>query len=154
MRRDDVAMLNLPASCVALEGSGVLLLGESGSGKSDLALRLIHAGAVLVADDQVMVEDVIGKLRASCAPHILGLLELRGIGILTLPYQKSAPLTMVVQLTPRESIERLPAVQNYDCLGHSIPLIYVDAHDASAAARVSMTLQALLSGHIKAGVIS
>ena len=51
-------------ACVDLSGAGVLLRGPSGSGKSDLALRLIDGGASLVADDRVDLEVRDGNLAA------------------------------------------------------------------------------------------
>jgi HPr kinase/phosphorylase len=96
------AAAELHASCVARDGAALLLLGASGSGKSDLALRLLGRGFVLVADDRAVIQN--GIVRP--APRLAGLLEVRGLGILCLPHLPEARLALVAHLaTP----ERLPA---------------------------------------------
>lgn len=92
-------------TCVDWGGRGVLLLGPSGSGKSDLALRLIDAGAVLVADDQTeLSEDGV----ASAPERLRGLLEVRGVGILRFPYVEKTKIALTVRLAPANKVERLP----------------------------------------------
>lgn len=128
------------ATCVALSGKGVLLLGEPGSGKSDLALRLIDGGAKLVADDQVCMESRGGWLIASPPPKLAGMIEARGIGILTLPYESEARLALAVKLLPRAEVERLPESAFFDCLDLRIPLVCLHAFDASAPARLRLLM--------------
>ena len=70
------------ASTVALDGRAVLISGPSGSGKSDLALRLLDRGFALVSDDQTVVKKQGDALLASAPPSIAGKMEVRGIGIL------------------------------------------------------------------------
>ncbi|MHA1114324.1 MAG: HPr kinase/phosphorylase, partial [Alphaproteobacteria bacterium] len=82
------------ATCVSLWGAGILLRGPSGSGKSDLALRLIDGGAVLVADDQVSLELRDGGLFASPPAATAGKLEVRGVGIVTVPFDEEAPMRL------------------------------------------------------------
>src|SRR3712207_9214581 len=82
------------ASCVAISGCAVLIGGRSGSGKSDLALRLIDRGASLVSDDQTMVRRLNGRLLASAPPSIVGKLEVRGLGILELQTAKDVPVCL------------------------------------------------------------
>ena len=74
--------LTLHATCVAVEGRGVLITGPSGAGKSSLALALMAYGARLVADDRVTLSQVDGALWATCPPTIRGMIEARGIGLL------------------------------------------------------------------------
>ncbi|MDE0940637.1 MAG: HPr kinase/phosphatase C-terminal domain-containing protein, partial [Pirellulales bacterium] len=83
------------ATCVAIGEVGVLLRGPSGSGKSDLALRLIEGGAKLVADDQVVLSEVAGSLLASAPAALRGKIEVRGCGILDIPYEKSVSMRLV-----------------------------------------------------------
>lgn len=85
------------AGCVAIDGRAVLIEGPSASGKSSLALALIDRGAVLVGDDGVTLEAREGRLWASPPPNIAGKLEIRNLGIVTLPVT-SAPLSLVLML--------------------------------------------------------
>jgi HPr kinase/phosphorylase len=136
-------MERVHASAVSLGGLGVLIEGPSGSGKSDLALRLIDGGAVLIADDQVRIERRDGRLLASAPETIAGRIEARGIGILTLPHRSRVPLALAVALAPSRDIERLPDPQSRALLGVHLPLIRIDPFTASAPAKVRLALQAL-----------
>lgn len=132
-------MLNsvqLHASSVAIGGKGVLLLGESGSGKSDLALRLIDSGAVLVADDRVDITLKDDVLVASPPQTLQGMIEARGIGILTMPHVSDACLLLAVKLVARGDVERLPESAFFDCLGAKLPLHSLHAFDESTAAKI------------------
>jgi HPr kinase/phosphorylase len=134
--------LLLHATAVAIDGRAVLLRGASGSGKSDLALRLIDAGARLVADDQSELcregDSVIVRAPATIA----GLIEVRGIGIMRLDAVPEAPVALVVDLVPLEEIERLPARRSETLLGLALPVIRVAPFDASAAAKLRLALHA------------
>ena len=139
-------------TCFAIGGEGVLLVGKPGSGKSDLALRLIdQAGcglsgtlrsAQLVADDQVVVRKVDGRLIASAPPALYGKLEIRGLGIAELAVVAETRLRLAVRLTPAAEIERLPDLgrARMDILGESLPLILLDPQNASAPARLRAAL--------------
>lgn len=134
--------VRLHASCVAVGGKGVLLLGSSGSGKSDLALRLIDRGARLVADDQVLLHRRKNQVIASAPLKLKGLLEVRGVGIVKLPAVSSVPVAMAVKLVPRGKVERLPEPQVFDCLGRELPLHCLHAFDRSAEAKIRICLGA------------
>src|SRR5579883_303036 len=136
-------MVLIHGTCVAIDGVGVLLRGPSGSGKSDLAARLIDGGARLVADDQTELRLVAGALRMSPPRTIAGLIELRGIGILPAPSVGSAVLRLVVDLVPPERLERLPEPQRCELLGVSVPLIALAPFEASAPAKLRLALRAL-----------
>lgn len=122
-------------TCVSRDGAGVLLLGAPGAGKSDLALRLLARGFELVADDQVLIED--GAARAPAA--LAGLLEVRGLGILRLPYAATARVALAVELG---EAERLPAPERHDTL--DVPVVRVHAEAASAPERVALALDCAL----------
>jgi len=127
------------ASTVALDGRAVLVSGPSGSGKSDLALRLLDRGFALVSDDQTVVKKQGDALLASAPPSIAGKMEVRGIGILDMDHVDDVPVALVVELTG--DIERLP----YDSrerlfLGVPIPMVTIDARTASAPAKVAIAL--------------
>ena len=133
------------ATCVAIAGIGVLIRGPSGSGKSDLALRLIDSGAVLVADDQVVVTPGThaGPPAAAPAAVLAGRIEARGVGILSLPYLASAPLGLVVDLVAPEAVERLPEPATVTLCGAMLPRLALTAFEPSTAAKVRLAVHAL-----------
>lgn len=138
------------ATCVAVSGTGALLIGAPGAGKSDLASRLMHlpvqvAGrfiaADLVADDQVIVEDRDGRLRGRCPPAIAGKLEVRGLGILRVPYTAECEIAVAVKLVQSCDVERYPdPVPWFDVLGHRLPLFKIAPFEASAPLKVILAI--------------
>lgn len=133
-------MTRLHATCVAIEGRGVLLIGTSGSGKSDLALRLIDRGATLVSDDQTELAAQSGALLAAPPETIAGLIEVRGIGIVALPFLARAPVALAVRVG--EPVVRMPETGLTEAfIGIAIPLLRVDPHQASAAIKVELALK-------------
>lgn len=127
------------ASSVAIGGRAVLITGPSGSGKSDLALRLIDRGFTLVSDDQTIVRRDGQRLLASAPTTIAGKLEIRGIGIMDMDTESNVPLALLVELT--SEIQRLPDEnRERPILGISLPLISVDAMAASAPSKVALAL--------------
>ena len=110
-------------SCVAVDGAAVLILGQSGAGKSALALRLMAYGARLVADDQVdlCLED--GCVMARAPKGIAGLIEARGVGILNADAIVKAPLALVVDLDVEET-ERIPPQRVMTLSGCALPLLH------------------------------
>lgn len=146
----DAALIH--GTCLAIGEDGVLLLGQPGSGKSDLALRLIDQpgsglsglmrGTRLVADDQVSIRRLGDGLIASAPAALAGRLEIRGLGIATLAALPHVTLRLAVRLTPAPEIERLPdlAAARIDILGIALPLILLDPGQASAPARLRAAL--------------
>lgn len=135
-------MERVHATCVALDGKGVLLRGEPGSGKSDLALRLIDEGWDLVADDYTELEDDDGVLRAQPPATIQGLLEVRGVGIVRLDHATLAQVVAVFDLKPLSDIERLPDPATAKLAGLDVALYAIHGLDASAPAKVRLALKA------------
>jgi serine kinase of HPr protein (carbohydrate metabolism regulator) len=132
----------LHASCVALDGRAVLITGISGSGKSDLSLRLLDRGFTLVSDDQTIVKKVGTKLIASAPATIVGKLEIRGVGIVDMETVKDVPVALLVELT--SDVQRLPDdSRERPILGVNLPLVSVDAMTASAASKVALALDRL-----------
>ena len=130
------------ASTVASDGRAVLISGPSGSGKSDLALRLLDRGFTLVSDDQTIVRRDGDRLVASAPPTIKGKLEIRGIGIVEMDTVNDVPVALFVQLT--SEIMRLPDDRRErPVLGVNLPLVSVDALTASAASKVAVALDRL-----------
>ena len=146
-------MPTVHASCVALDGAGVLLRGRPGSGKSDLALRLVDAGARLVADDRVRVRATAGRLLASAPAATAGLIEVRGLGILRLAHQGEVALALVVDLDAGAAPERLPAPSACEIAGVVLPRIVLDGFAASAAARIRLAVGVLAAGGSIAGAL-
>ena len=130
------------ASTVASDGRAVLIAGPSGSGKSDLALRLLDRGFTLVSDDQTIVRRDVDRLVASAPPTIKGKLEIRGIGIVEMDTVDDVPVALFVELT--SEIMRLPDDRRErPVLGINLPLVSVDALTASAASKVALALDRL-----------
>lgn len=138
----NAASLQLHATCIVWDGTGILLCGPSGSGKSDLALRAIGAGAQLVADDRVDVLARDGVLIASAPPRLAGLLEVRGIGIVRLAHAAEAPVGLAVDLVPARGIERLPALQSIDIMGFSVARWALAPFEASALDKLRLMVRA------------
>ncbi len=133
---------NLHSSTVALDGRAVLISGPSGSGKSDLALRMLDRGFTLVSDDRTILRRLGGKLIASAPDSIKGKLEVRGVGIVEMKTVANVPVALVVELT--SEIPRMPDDdQERLILGAGIPLINVDALTASAPSKVALALERL-----------
>ena len=138
-------------TCVALGRTTAILQGPSGSGKSDLALRFTlqtpaELGAALVADDQVRIEAREGKLFASPPPSLAGKIEVRGVGIVTLAFQSEAELKLVAQLAETDDVPRLPAdLYAAPLCGIALPLIHLAPFEASAALKLRLALQRIVS---------
>ena len=132
MQLDEDTVL-LHASCVSINGNGVLILGPAGSGKSSLALNLIALGAELVADDQTLVRREHSGLIASCPETISNLIEARGLGFLTPPSCDKAALTHVVDLSQVQT-QRVPVCEDYELFGITLPLFRRPPLDAFPAA--------------------
>lgn len=136
------AMNTIHATCVAIGPHAVLLRGESGSGKSDLALRLIEEGAALVADDQVVVAVRDGRLEASPPQALAGLIEVRGVGIVRLPYRAPVDVALVATLVDRRDVPRLPEPGTTEIAGVTVPHLLLAPFDASAPAKLRTALRA------------
>jgi HPr kinase/phosphorylase len=137
--------VNIHASCVAIGNTGILLLGKSGAGKSDLALRLIDGGAKLVADDRTILFVKSGALHARAPASIRGLLEMRGVGIIELSARDQVRLALAVVLG-REGL-RLPQPQFYPAPtalqpNTKLPQIALDGRFASTPAKIRAALTA------------
>ena len=133
-------------TAVAIDGEAVLLRGPSGAGKSDLALQLIDRGARLVADDQTLLRRVGDRVIAAAPPTIAGLIEIRGIGIITVEATDAAPLFLIADLIPLGEVERMPERTFETILGVSVPLVVLAALEASAAAKLRLLRRALAAG--------
>ena len=130
----------LHASCVAINGVAVLIEGVSGSGKSDLALRLIDRGATLVSDDYTIVRRIEGKLRASAPPNITGLIEVRGVGLVPIPFASDVPVGLIAVIA--DNIERLPEISSTRIVaGVTVPTCLIAPLESSAPIKIELLLK-------------
>ena len=134
------------ATTIAIGGRGVLILGDSGAGKSDLALRLIVEGALLIADDQTRLTIEGGRLVATAPTTIAGRMEARGVGILSAPQIESATLYLAVELSAKP-LERMPEPSFWRPPGVAaaphLPLISLSPFEPSALAKLRLALIAV-----------
>jgi serine kinase of HPr protein (carbohydrate metabolism regulator) len=139
MTISSISSETLHASCVAKNGRAILISGRSGSGKSDLALRLIDRGADLVSDDYTIVRRVDGKLLASAPENVRGKLEIRGLGILEFHSEADAPVCLMIELTTE--VERMPEAPGSVALaGVQVPSVRLSSLEASAPVKVEVAL--------------
>ncbi len=142
-------MERLHCTCVRVDGTGVLLCGRPAGGKSDLALRLIDGGGVLVADDYTEVEARDGRLFGHAPETIRGLLEVRGIGVVKLDFADEAAIGLIIELVPGgENIERLPDPAARDVQGVALPLFRLSPFEASAISKVRLAVR-ITDGSVK-----
>lgn len=129
----------LHVSCVARDGRAILIAGRSGSGKSDLALRLVDRGAILVSDDYTVVRRIDGRLIAAAPRNIEGKMEVRGVGLVEFPSARDVPVCLAVDLD--RSVERLPEMHDpLVVAGVKVPVIGLNGLEASAAVKVELAL--------------
>lgn len=137
----------LHATAVAIDGNGVIMIGASGSGKSDLALRLIDRGAILVSDDvvRVIADSALPSLRA--APNIEGLLEVRGVGVVHFPYLENVTLRLVAALT--DHTDRMPTEGAETAIaGFTVPLTKIRPFETSAPLKLEFALRSIVDANI------
>ena len=133
------------ATAIARDGAAILLVGPPGSGKSDLALRLLDRGWRLVADDRVIATPEAGALMLSAPATLAGLLEVRGVGILPMEPAGPAPARLLVDLAATP--DRLPEAESREIAGVALPLLRLNAFEASAPIKIERALaQALAAG--------
>lgn len=133
-------MTRIHASCVAIDGRAVLIEGPSGSGKSDLALRLIDRGATLVSDDYTELTELDGQLIANAPDTIRGKVEVRGVGIVVMP---ASALCRVALLIRAGTPERMPERQTCAMAGIAVPMILLSLTEPSAPLKVELALREL-----------
>jgi hypothetical protein len=131
------------ATVVAIGKWGIAITGPSGSGKSDLALRLIDRGAKLVGDDYVVMTNATNLPVAHASPNLAGKIEVRGIGIIPIDYLDQATVRLCVVLgTDGERMPEPLAVQSM--AGFAIPCLKLNGFTASAPIKVELALQTVV----------
>ena len=140
--RTHLEIVNIHASCVAAGSRGILLLGVSGQGKSDLALRLIDRGARLVADDRCDIWFERGRLWCRPPAELAGKMEVRGLGIVEQAWTAPVPLALAVRLADR--YERMPPERAVERVaGHDLPSLTLSAFEVSAPIKILLALERL-----------
>jgi serine kinase of HPr protein (carbohydrate metabolism regulator) len=139
---DDITTIH--ATTIAIGSHAVMLLGLSGTGKSDLAMRLIDRGAMLVSDDQTMLTARAGRLIAAPPETLAGKIEVRGIGIIDIPWRGQIPVALAVRLTER--YDRMPsATLREPFAGIDVPTVMLNAFEGSAPIKVERALERVLA---------
>lgn len=136
------------ATAVAISGAGLLIRGKSGSGKSDLALRLIDRGATLISDDYVVISRKNENLWLSPPANLAGKLEIRSLGIFECEHLSGIALRLIVDLN--EHPDRFPLDRQVRILlGITVPSCTLDAMESSAAIKAEWALQRIMRGAIE-----
>ena len=142
---DDADRETIHATAVAISGAGVLIRGKSGSGKSDLALRLIDRGAILISDDQVEISREDKTLWLSPPPRLAGKLEVRSLGIWPCDHLSGIELKLIIDL--KDDPDRFPLdKQVMILLGIHISSCTLNAMESSAAIKAEWALQRIMQG--------
>lgn len=134
----------LHASSVAIGGRAVLIEGLAGAGKSDLALRLIDRGAVLVSDDYTLVKRAGTGLTANAAPNIEGKIEVRGLGVVEMPNVDGVQVGLIVALGTAG--ERLPDDESRIIAGVAVAVVRIAGFEASAPIKVELAVKRIADG--------
>ncbi|MFL9839420.1 aldolase [Sphingomonas sp. ST-64] len=130
----------LHATSVAIDGRAVLIEGRSGEGKSDLALRLIDRGALLVADDYTICARTNGVLHACAPANIAGKIEVRGIGVVAMPHADRAPIALIVSIL--DAPPRMPeGPRTRRIAGVDVPEVMLPALEPSAPIKIELALR-------------
>ncbi len=135
-------------TAVAWRGQGVLILGPTGAGKSDLTLRLIDAGATLIADDLAEMkrdgDRLLLSFPAEGPAELKGKMEVKGLGIMGVPAAPpEVPLALVVRSTPPAEVELIPESLESEWLGLQVATIGIGLLEPSAPAKVRLALAKL-----------
>lgn len=135
---------SLVATRLAGRWRGALIEGPSGTGKSDLALRMMVSGFRLVADDRVVVWTSGGRLFGRSPEPLRGLLEARGVGIIPAPPLDFCQVTLLVACRRGpDEVERMPESRPETLEGVAIPRIELWPFEAAGPAKLRRALEHL-----------
>jgi HPr kinase/phosphorylase len=133
----------LHATAVEIDGAAILLVGASGSGKSDMALRLIDRGAVLVADDAVHIVEISDQPHLQADAALSGRMEIRGIGIFDMDCADESPLRLVVELGA-DGVRLPESWPLREVAGWSVPALRLNSFAASAPIKIELALKSVV----------
>ncbi len=131
-------------TAVSIQGYGVLILGPSGSGKSDIALRLMDRGAILISDDSVFLDPDPAAPTLHAPTTIIGKIEVRGVGICDVPNQPQAPLSLCI-LLDGEPIRYPDPWPMHEMGGIDIPALTLRAFEVSTPIKIEYAIQKIIS---------
>lgn len=139
-------MINIHATTISYKNKGIMIIGESGSGKSDLALRMImQKGAKLVADDRSEIDIKKGKIYAQCPDNIKNMIEVRGIGIMSMKAKKRTAVNLVVELVDDiKKIERMPQKETFFFADATVEKIKLYPFEVSSLDKLVIKINSLL----------
>ena len=135
--------LIMHATCVDVNGSGVLIVGRSGSGKSSLAINLLALGSTLVADDQCELVRKNNRFRISKPASLPKSIEIRGVGLVSVPMINETSLDWIVNMDELEK-ERLPTPRFTEIGGFRVPTVFGKNMD-DLASRIYVLVSKTLS---------
>ena len=139
-------MINIHATTISYKNKGIMIVGDSGSGKSDLALRMImQKRAKLVADDRTEIEIKKGKIYAYCPTNIKDMIEVRGVGVMSMKAKKSTRVSLVVELVDDiKKIERIPQKETFFFADATVEKIKLYPFEISAIDKLVIKVESLL----------
>jgi HPr kinase/phosphorylase len=137
-------LVQIHATSISINAHAVLFRGPSGSGKSDLALRMIDRGAKLVSDDRCNLEVSEDRIMVTAPETISGLMEIRGVGVVNIGTEPFASLALIVDLVSPEEMDRMPEKKVCTEYGAEIPVIKMTPFEASTPAKVLIALSVAL----------
>lgn len=128
------------STSVDIHGSGIMILGKPGMGKSSLALQLIDRGAHLVADDQTQLSYDKEKLVLQPPERLKGMLEVRGVGLCYFSFRKQTSLKLCVEICEEDMLERLPDPLFKEYYEIKVPLLRIKKDDPLGPIKVELKL--------------
>jgi serine kinase of HPr protein (carbohydrate metabolism regulator) len=139
-------MTLIHATCVEWEDKGILIIGDSGAGKSDLAIRLMEKDAFLISDDQTKLLKRKNEILGQTAPNIEGKIELRGVGIIDVDYKKETAIKLILELVKsRKEVPRMPKLEFSDFFGIKVAKFRLYPFDDSTLIKIKYMLKNLKS---------
>lgn len=129
----------LQATAVDVSGRAVLIEGEPGTGKSSLALALIDRGARFIGDDGILLEERRGCLYVSPHPNTRGLIEVRNLGILTMPVCEESRVALAIRLD-RQAPRFIEGAGHAKRLAVTLPLVAMWPDSPVLAIRAELAL--------------